>query len=72
MCCGVYKQALLVRLTSDDAEVALGKPHTRIFDPTGRPMKGWVVVEAEEVKTPAALKKWVQQGVAHARSLPAK
>jgi hypothetical protein len=47
-------------------------PHTRPFDMTGRPMKGWILVEPEGVRTEAELAEWVAQGVAFAGSLPAK
>lgn len=72
MCCGVHKDALMVRLAPEATEAALRKPHTRIFDLTGRPMKGWILVDAEGIKTAAGLKKWIDQGVAYAASLPAK
>lgn len=72
MCCGVHKQAMIVRVAPEATDAALRKPHTRLFDLTGRPMQGWVLVDPEGVKTAAALKKWVEQGVAYARSLPAK
>jgi TfoX/Sxy family transcriptional regulator of competence genes len=72
MCCGVHKSALIVRLAPAATEAALRQPHTRVFDLTGRPMKGWILVEAEAVRTAAGLKKWVAQGVAYAASLPAK
>jgi hypothetical protein len=72
MCCGVHKAALMVRLAPQASEAALRKPHTRIFDLTGRPMKGWVLVEPEGLQTAAALKKWISQGVAYAGSLPPK
>jgi len=72
MCCGVHKDAMIVRLAPDATEAALRQPHTKPFDLTGRPMKGWVLVEAEGVKTAAGLKKWVAQGLAHAGSLPPK
>jgi len=41
MCCGVHKQALMVRVEPADTDAALRKPHTRVFDLTGRPMMGW-------------------------------
>jgi hypothetical protein len=72
MCCGVHKQALMVRLAPEDTQAALSKPYTKIFDLTGRPMKGWVLVEADGVKTAAGLRKWIERGVACAKSLPAK
>ena len=39
MCCGVHRDALIVRLGADEARAALAEPHTRVFDLTGRPMK---------------------------------
>jgi hypothetical protein len=38
----------------------------------GREMRGWLRVEADEVRTKRDLAKWVKLGTAHARSLPAK
>ena len=72
MCCGVHQEALMVRLSPDAAAAALRQPHTRIFDLTGRPMKGWLLVDAEGLKTAAQLKRWIGQSVAFAASLPAK
>ena len=72
ICCGVHRQALMVRLASADAEAALRKPHTRPFDITGRPMKRWLLVEAEGIKSAASLRKWVELALAYAGSLPAK
>ena len=40
MFCGVYKDFLILRLGEERAEEALGLPHVRPFDITGRPMKG--------------------------------
>jgi hypothetical protein len=53
-------------------EAAREMPHTRVFDMTGRPMRGWVVVTADGWASDEALAGWVQRGVAFARSLPAK
>jgi hypothetical protein len=72
MCVGVHKDALMVRLAPDATDAALKKLHTRVFDLTGKPMKGWLLVDPEGVTTAAALKKWVGQGVAYAGSLPEK
>jgi hypothetical protein len=38
----------------------------------GREMKGWLRVDSEAVADDGKLAAWVQRGVAHARSLPAK
>lgn len=38
----------------------------------GRAMRGWLRVDADNVKTKHQLKKWVDIGAGYARSLPAK
>jgi TfoX N-terminal domain len=63
---------LIVRVGPDDTEDALARPHTRVFDMTGRPMKGWIVVEPAGVTTKRQLGAWVKRGVVFARSLPPK
>jgi len=72
MCCGVLNDDLILRLVPEQAEKAFMKAHTRPFDMTGRPMKGFVVVTSSGHKTAAALRRWVEQAADFARSLPAK
>jgi hypothetical protein len=43
-----------------------------LFDMTGRPMKGWVLVEPAGIEAEEDLKRWIEQGVAFAQSLPPK
>ena len=71
MCCGVTNDDLMVRVGADGLEDALAQPHARPMDFTGRPMKGFVFVDAAELGD-RDLRKWVQRGVAFAESLPAK
>lgn len=72
MACGVNKRDLIVRLSDDDFASALKQPHVRIFDMTGRPMKGWIMVTAEGLRNDAALRSWIDKAYKHAQSLPAK
>lgn len=72
MACGVNGADLIVRVGPERYENALAIPHTRPFDFTGRPMKGWVMVSPEGYEADSALESWVQQGVDFTRSLPAK
>ncbi len=72
MCCGVHGDEMIVRLDPAQTEQALRERHTRLFDLSGRPMKGWILVQASGLKTEAALAKWVEVGVKYASSLPAK
>ncbi|MFD9509474.1 TfoX/Sxy family protein [Streptomyces mirabilis] len=46
---GVTGDDLMVRVGPDTTEQALTRPGTRIFDMTGRPMRGWVVVAGSAV-----------------------
>jgi TfoX/Sxy family transcriptional regulator of competence genes len=72
MCCGVHRADLIVRLDPTETDRALSEPHTRIFDLTGRPMKGWILVESKGLATDAQLGKWVDRASAYAGSLPPK
>ena len=72
MCVGLHGEELIVRLDSEETDQALARPHTRIFDMTGRPMKGWILVKPAGLAREDALAKWVQVGVDYAASLPAK
>jgi len=72
MACGVNKDDLIVRVGPEVYEAALDEPHTKEFDMTGRPMRGWVVVRPPGYETDEALKGWVQRGVDFALSLPPK
>lgn len=72
LACGVNKDDFIVRVDPEKHTTLLRKPHVHPFAMTGRPMKGWLVVDAEGVKTEKQLSGWVQEGVAFASSLPPK
>ena len=72
MACGVHKENMIVRVDPEKHEKFLKKPHARIFDITGRPMKGWLTVEADGLKMDRQLSAWVKEGVGFALTLPAK
>ena len=69
---GVWKDSLIVRLGPEEGDEALKKPHVKEFDITGRPMKGWVLVEPEGVKDDGLLSAWIQRAVKIVGALPAK
>ena len=50
MFCGVYKDFLILRLGEKNGSKALSLPHARPFDITGKPMKGWVMLEQSGFK----------------------
>ena len=70
LACAVRKDEMLVRVVPEETDEALAKKHTRLFG--ARPMKGWILVAPEGLKTDKALAKWVETGVAYAASLPPK
>jgi TfoX/Sxy family transcriptional regulator of competence genes len=72
MACGVNKDDLIVRVGPQGYEASLAQPHTRPFDFTGRPMKGWIMVGRDGYEADEDLEKWVQKGVDFALSLPTK
>ncbi len=72
MACGVLNDDLIVRVGPEAGEAALAEPHTRVFDITGRAMKGWVMVSPSGYASDKALAAWVEKGVAFALSLPPK
>jgi hypothetical protein len=72
MACGVHGDDMIVRVDPDETELLLGEPHTRRFDLTGRPMKGWILVAPQGVADDAGLGKWAGIGATYAASLPPK
>jgi TfoX/Sxy family transcriptional regulator of competence genes len=63
---------LMVRVDPEQTDALLTKPHAETFEMRGRPMQGWLRVDAEGVQTKRQLAPWVERGVDYARSLPAK
>lgn len=72
MAVGLSGDELMVRVGADGSDDALARPHTRPFDMTGRPMKGWILVAPEGIGDIRELGAWVARGVSFARSLPPK
>ncbi len=63
---------LLLRVDPAETDALAGDPHAEPFEMRGRPMQGWLRVDAEGVQTKRELQRWVARGVAYARSLPSK
>lgn len=64
---------LLVRVRADEGEALLRKPGVEPMRMGGRaPMRGWLRVGADQVRTRRQLTAWVDRGVGYARSLPPK
>lgn len=72
MCCGIWKDLLVIRVSPEEATEALLKPYVRVMDITGKPMKGWLFVEPAGYKEMKDLFAWVEQAHAFASALPQK
>ncbi len=72
MACGVHKENMIVRVHPERHAALLKKSGARPFDITGKPMKGWLLVELEGCKTARQLSSWVKQGIEFALTLPPK
>lgn len=72
MCCGLVDSTLMVRVGPDQHEEALAQPHARLMDFTGRPMKGFVYVDAPGIQTDAALTKWIDRSLDYLSTVPPK
>lgn len=70
MACGVHGNDVILRLGVEDAARLLQMPFARVFDMTGRPMKGWVLVDAAVPDD--ELVYWVEKSIAFAATLPPK
>jgi hypothetical protein len=71
MCVGVHKDELIIRYDPKMTDEVNKDKNVRMFDITGRPMKGWSLVNANGVKGPA-LNKWFDLSFSFAKSLPKK
>jgi len=59
MCIGVMGDELMCRVGENNRPEALGKPGCRQMDFTGRPMKGYVLVSQEGMRTASEFRYWV-------------
>jgi hypothetical protein len=69
---GVWKNSMIARVGPDGYEEALLDSHVKEFDITGKPMKGWVMVEPEGVQNDARVKMWIQRAAKFVSKLPSK
>lgn len=72
MCVGVWQTALIARLGPDRAPAALKEPNVVEFDVSGRPMTGWVVVEADGLDTDEQLRGWIERALEFVETLPSR
>lgn len=72
MCFGIWKDYLIVRMAPELAAEKLNNDYVREFDITGKPMKGWVMVEEGSWDKIDELITWLNIGRSFALTLPKK
>ncbi len=63
------KGGLMVRVEPAEADALLAEPGVGVVEMRGRPVDGWVRVQADAVRSPSDLEAWVRRGMGHARRL---
>jgi TfoX/Sxy family transcriptional regulator of competence genes len=63
---------VLVRVEPARSVELAARPHDQVAVMRGREMPGWLRIDADGVRTKPQLQRWVDEGVAFARSLPGK
>ncbi len=63
---------ILVRVDPAESPSLVAETNARPMEMRGREMRGWLRVDADDVRSPPELAKWVERGATYARSLPGK
>ena len=63
---------VLVRVDPEQSDTLVATTDARLMEMRGRPMRGWLRLDPEHVRTKSELASWVDLGTTYARSLPAK
>lgn len=69
MFCGVLGHDLVARLGAEQAQSALKRSYVRPMDFTGRPLKGYVYVVPDGLKTDRALQTFLRHAIRFTSSL---
>jgi hypothetical protein len=72
MVCGVLGDDLIMRVGAAQHAASLAQPGARVFDFSGKPMAGWVMVAPVGYAAEDDLARWVKLAVAFTGSLPVK
>lgn len=65
MCLGITQDSLMVRLDPSEYEMALNRPGCREMNFTGRPMRGFVFVDAEGWDDQVQFSWWIDRALAY-------
>jgi TfoX/Sxy family transcriptional regulator of competence genes len=69
---GIVGEALMACVGPDAYAAALRRPHARVMDFTGRPMKGYVFVDPPGYEEDRDLKRWVEESLEFVGTLAEK
>lgn len=72
MCIGVRADMLMARIDPDLYNEALAKPFVKKMDFTGKPLKGFIYIEAKGIETDERLSYWINLSFEFVKSLPPK
>jgi len=63
---------IMVRVDPADSESLVATTKAHPVEMRGRPVRGWLRLDAADIRTKRQLSKWVEVGSSYARSLPPK
>ena len=69
---GVSDSALMARVGKPNHADSLARKHVRPMDFTGKPMQGYVFIDAPGIKTEAQLRFWLERCAQFVSTLPPK
>ena len=72
MCIGIHKESLMVRVPPEQTDELLKNKNVNVFDLTGKPMKGWLLVGKKGISDDESLSKWILMSKEFVRKLPKK
>jgi TfoX/Sxy family transcriptional regulator of competence genes len=72
MLVGVMGDDLIARVGEQATEQALARPGARLFDFTGRPMRGWIIVSGSALDEDETLASWIADARSYVSTLPPK
>jgi TfoX/Sxy family transcriptional regulator of competence genes len=72
MAFGIHKQSLVIRTAPERAEELIKAGTAGVFDITGRPMKGWLLVSPEKLANEKQLSELLEMALQFVNTLPHK
>jgi hypothetical protein len=71
MVCGIWKDNIILRLGDKEAERALKEKKAVVFDITGKPMKGWVMINRKNINA-RNIDRWIDLARENVKSIKKK